>query len=185
MTPNGPKIREAILHVIRTSDLKQTRVTQFEIAKSLFLADRAHLNRYGRPITFDKYVAMNNGPVPSFAYNVLKQEHGAYRDAGITKPLWQHEPIGGGKCEYYGASRDASDEILSPTDFEELANGLQTVQKLGITGTWKLVHQDPAYLEAWPKGAGGNSSYPMKYALLFDKPNEELAEELKFISAHA
>ena len=184
MTPNCPKIREAILHIIRESDRKNTRVTRFEIAKSLFFADRSHLNRYGRPVTFDKYVAMKDGPVPSFAYNILKHERGAARDAGITEPLWQEESIGGGKYHYYGAIRDASDEVLSPTDFEELASGLQRVQKLGVTETWKLVHKDPAYLQAWPKDASSNSSFPMKYALLFDKPNEELAEELKFISAH-
>ena len=73
MIPNGPKVWEAILHVIREADRRNIRVTQFEILKTLFLADRAHLNRYGRPITFDEYVAMQDGPVPSLAYDVLKE----------------------------------------------------------------------------------------------------------------
>src|SRR6266498_1480167 len=44
--PDKERILEAILFLIgRTSGL-----SQHEIVKSLFLADRAHLNTYGRPI---------------------------------------------------------------------------------------------------------------------------------------
>jgi hypothetical protein len=40
-------------------------LTQCQIVKSIFLADEQHLNTYGRPVTFDNYVAMPRGPVPS------------------------------------------------------------------------------------------------------------------------
>ena len=38
----------------------------------LLFADKKHLERYGRFITGDTYSAMENGPVPSFAYDVVK-----------------------------------------------------------------------------------------------------------------
>jgi len=183
MTPNGPKIREALLHVIREADRRDIRVTQFEILKTLFIADRAHLNRYGRPITFDEYVAMPDGPVPSLAYDVLKEALGAFAEAGIAEPLWQVEPAGEKKNHYFGATRDASDEVLSESDIEELSEALALVKKWGYAGTWNRTHQDPAYKDAWAK-RGDAKQYPMDYKLFFDKPDERQAEELKFIAAH-
>ena len=55
------------------------QITQYDIVKSLFLADKAHLNRYGRPITFDNYFAMKDGPVPNLAYNLLKRDNYSLR----------------------------------------------------------------------------------------------------------
>jgi uncharacterized phage-associated protein len=40
-------------------------ITPFFVAKVFFLAEKWHLNRFGRPIIGDTYVAMQNGPVPS------------------------------------------------------------------------------------------------------------------------
>ncbi len=42
------------------------------IFKIMYFADKAHLERYGRFICGDSYVAMRNGPVPSVTYDMLK-----------------------------------------------------------------------------------------------------------------
>lgn len=76
--PDKDRILEAILFLIGRS----SSLSQYEIVKSLFLADRTHLNTYGRPITFDNYVAMEHGPVPSLAYDALKP---SYNFAGTFK----------------------------------------------------------------------------------------------------
>ncbi len=47
-------------------------LTTYKLCKLLFLADKYHLVRYGRPITGDIYVAMEDGPVPSAVYDLLK-----------------------------------------------------------------------------------------------------------------
>ncbi len=46
--------------------------TFHDIAKLLYLADRLHLQRYGRLICGDDYVAMKHGPVASGIYDMLK-----------------------------------------------------------------------------------------------------------------
>jgi uncharacterized phage-associated protein len=185
MIPNGPKVREALLHVIREADRRNIRITQFEILKTLFLADRAHLNRYGRPITFDEYVAMQDGPVPSLAYDVLKEALAAWKEAEITEPLWTVQPSKRLKNFYHCAMREASDKVLSDSDLEELSAALTLVRKLGYKGTWDATHSDPAYIDAWAKKREGMHQHQMEYALLYDDGrNENAARELKFISEH-
>lgn len=48
-------------------------LTMHKLAKILYFADKAHLERYGRLITGDQYVAMENGPVPSATYSLVKE----------------------------------------------------------------------------------------------------------------
>ncbi len=57
-----------------------------KVFKILYFAERKHLSRYGSLITENEYVAMNNGPVPSMAYDILKSLRGSglmvkYRDS--------------------------------------------------------------------------------------------------------
>lgn len=46
------------------------------ILKSLWLAERKHLEKYGNMITGDSYIAMSHGPVPSLAYDIVKDARG-------------------------------------------------------------------------------------------------------------
>lgn len=52
------------------------RMSYFKLIKLLYLAERRSLQRYGRPICGDDYVAMNHGPVMSIIYNLIKEEPG-------------------------------------------------------------------------------------------------------------
>ena len=58
-----------IAHRVRTPTLHV-------ISKVLYHADKAHLGRYGRPISGDRYVAMKHGPVPSATYDIFKTLRG-------------------------------------------------------------------------------------------------------------
>ena len=44
----------------------------YTILKMVYLADRLHLERYGRPITGDKFIAMKEGACPSKIYDSMK-----------------------------------------------------------------------------------------------------------------
>jgi len=48
-------------------------LTTLKALKLIYLADRAHLLEYGAPILGDWYAHMDHGPVPSKAYDLLKQ----------------------------------------------------------------------------------------------------------------
>jgi uncharacterized phage-associated protein len=48
-------------------------LTILKAAKLLYLADRNHFLRHGRPITGDRYIAMDLGPVPEGAYQLISR----------------------------------------------------------------------------------------------------------------
>ncbi len=69
---NETKTINAVLYIV--SKLK--RRDFHKIFKILYFSDREHLNEYGRPITGDKYIAMNDGPVPTNLYDIFKSVRG-------------------------------------------------------------------------------------------------------------
>ena len=183
-TRSALKVREAILHVLNLADAAACEVTQLDIIKTLFLADKAHLNDYGRPVTFDKYVAMQNGPVASLAYDILKGRKEDLSKAGIVDPLWSviSSDKSGAKV-YYAPVRPASQDILSQSDLEALTEAFDQFCKLGRSAILDLVHRDPAWLDAWA-GRGEAKQAPIRLSLMFNPPDEERAQQVKYIAAH-
>ncbi|WEK18859.1 MAG: Panacea domain-containing protein [Candidatus Pedobacter colombiensis] len=64
------KAINAVLYIIN----RLGPVKYHKLSKILYFAEQEHLKLYGRPITGDQYVAMEYGPVPSYAYDVFKYE---------------------------------------------------------------------------------------------------------------
>ena len=48
----------------------------YHVLKIMYFADKEHLEKYARFICNDTYIAMNNGPVPSGAYDIIKHVRG-------------------------------------------------------------------------------------------------------------
>ena len=183
MTPNAPRIMAAIAYIIYEGGRRRNAITQYDIVKTLFLADRASLNKYGRPVTFDNYVAMKDGPVPSLAYNFLKADKPSLAKHHVT-PAWHREAQPGTKAMLFTIDKaDVETDALAPSDLDELATALTVVKALGFGQVRRLTHEDPAYVDAW-RDEGPKQSYDMSYSLLFDTPNEEMAKELSFLSKH-
>lgn len=78
---NSKKAVEAVLFVACSVDDPSFH----RISKLLYFADKIHLERYGRLICGDDYVAMRHGPVPSRVYDMLKAV------AGRGESLWADE----------------------------------------------------------------------------------------------
>ena len=62
------KALEAILFIAKSLH----NPTFHSISKMLYLSDKLHLQEYGRLICGDRYIAMDNGPVPSAIYDMMK-----------------------------------------------------------------------------------------------------------------
>lgn len=178
MKPNVDRILAALFHVIKEAHERKRIVTQYELVKTLFLADRSHLNEWGRPITFDNYTAMQHGPVPSLAYDLLKANVKTLHDHNISQLPWKTVDSDGNKKYFLPPDEALSEETyLSQSDIEALDDALGMVLRLGFGQIRRLTHEDRAYLEAWRED-GGKAAYDMKLGLLFDEPNFEQAEIL-------
>ena len=188
LRPNVDKIVASISYLVRTASASGLQITQYDIVKSLFLADKAHLNKYGRPITFDNYSAMKDGPVPSLSYNFLKRDQFCMKRLGIKDFPWSSEaaPRISENAEVFSPKEGVStkEDSLSESDIEELQVALLKVEQLGFKQVRKLTHDDPAYLEAWQENADVRS-FPMSLSLLFEKANEEEARNIEFLSKHS
>ncbi len=182
LRPNLQKILAAITHVIATAEKQQLPIKQYDILKTLFIADKSHLNVYGRPITFDNYYAMRAGPVPSLAYELLKENKRVLKNKNIPHLPWDRT-LHGGRYYYSRPNIVQFHDVLSDSDKLALSNAWNVIQSLTFKQIRALTHNDPAYIEAWDESGTGRS-YKMSYGMFFDSPDFEKAETIEFLSKH-
>jgi hypothetical protein len=184
--PNFKKILETILFIIERWPNKPGP-TQYEIVKSVFVADLNHTNKYGRPITFDNYSALEFGPVPENTYDIIKPRYRWFRrNLGIDAPLWDTAPAAGisrRAMNYFDVKRNPNLKVLSQSDVECLNEAMSTVKELGFVGVRDWTHEHPAYKDAWTR-RGEKDSSPMYFEQLIDDEDEELMHDLVHASKY-
>lgn len=79
--------REKTIEVIKYIAQHAPNPDIYWVGKILYFADKLHLQKYGRLICGDDYVAMKHGPVPSGTYNLLREA----RDFNAI-PEWHPAP---------------------------------------------------------------------------------------------
>lgn len=185
LRPDVWKIIEAISFIISEAARRNETVTQYDIVKTLFIADKAHLNKFGRPITFDNYVAMKDGPVPSLSYSFLKEDKAALAKHHIDKLPWIKEPDANNprKNYFFIHKYERNDDVLSVSDFKALEDALTTIKSLTFQQIKTLTHDDHAYEEAW-RDEDRRKAFKMSLGMLFDAPDYEAAEIIEFASKH-
>src|SRR5947209_20462172 len=77
--------RRATEAAARFLKLRGGRMSYLKLIKLLYLLDREALLRWGRPVTTDRYVSMDNGPVVSRIYDLIREEPPPGAD-----PVWRH-----------------------------------------------------------------------------------------------
>jgi len=94
-----------------------------KICKVLYFADQAHLSRYGRSITGDRYIAMNYGPVPSNVEDMFKAVRGISYFSDCAEDLKAYFSF---KNKYFLVPLQAADlDYLSESDVECLNAALE------------------------------------------------------------
>ncbi|TIW05685.1 MAG: DUF4065 domain-containing protein, partial [Mesorhizobium sp.] len=180
LKPNIDRVIAAVAYAIHVAERMGSKFTQYDVVKSIFLADRSHLNQFGRLISSDKYVAMKHGPVPSTAYNLLKHDETTVRRYRLEHLPWRSDEIGEGKRHYHSADVRFIDEVLAPSDKMAIEDAVSVIRSLSFSQVRKLTHEDPAYIDAWEDDGG--KQFPMSLGMLFDAPNFERARELSEMS---
>ncbi|RBP52990.1 Panacea domain-containing protein [Arenicella xantha] len=83
----------------------------YNVLKVFYLADKLHMERYGRFIFDDTYSAMQRGPVPSAAYDLIKAIK-----AGSELPLSIESPVRFVEEHVLRAEREADEDLFSGSD---------------------------------------------------------------------
>lgn len=126
--------------------VEKTGATMYSIMKMMYLADKIHLERYGRFIAGDNYVAMSQGPVPSCTYNMIKHVRGE----ALMRPGDERA------CAYFSYAPDHQIALRQPPDVDELSNSdVQCLEEVATiyrkVGPWAVrdLSHDDAWESAW------------------------------------
>ena len=148
-------------------------INRLKLMKLLWLADRIHLNRYGRTILRDQYYAMPHGPVPSKTMDISEEQHDNIFDVE----------------NYEITAEDKFDpKCFSQSDLDILEEVWDVYGNLNQYQLEDFSHLFPEWERFKDELNNPKESYsfPMKMVDFFDKPkdadfpvNEEMSELAK------
>lgn len=169
------KAIEAIVYLASDSE-RVTNFDKYKAAKLLFLADKFHLVRHGRPIVGDTYWAIKHGPTPGQTLNmidaVLDAEAKSPSEIQLSSLLVIDRKY---KYPRMSAKNTATVECLSRSDLEALnhvmaLHGHKTFDELKM-----LTHKMVAYDKAWSTKPKTSQRAEMSYDDFFEEDSDALA----------
>jgi uncharacterized phage-associated protein len=156
-------------------------ITPFYIAKIFYFADKEHMVDWGRPICGDVYIAMENGPVPSNIYDLIKREQ--FLDDDIVEEFDRRIRKNDRALH---SKTDFNAVALSPSDMEYLRAAERVYGHMSFSMLRDLVHRERAWLEAWESSIA--RATPMKMDLMIGDDVEhrnELIKEIRWKATYA
>lgn len=132
----------AVAHLV-----EKTGASMYPVMKMLYLADKMHLERYGRFISGDSYAAMEQGPVPSRTYNMVKHVRGGELRCAEDAKALQFFDYHLDTHQIIVRERPDPDE-LSDSDIECLDEICQIYQRAGKWAVRDMSHDD-AWRKVW------------------------------------
>jgi uncharacterized phage-associated protein len=119
-----------------------------KICKLIFLADKHHLVRFGRPVTGDRICAMPDGPVPSNILNILNAflndpsdpSLAPLNDAVSVNRIYRHP--------HFHATNFTLGEFLSESDLESLDAIVKAFGDWSFSRLRAITHEMTAYKNA-------------------------------------
>ncbi len=150
---NEKKALEALLYLAEKSG---GGINVYNALKSLFEADKIHLNRFARPVTGDQYIKMHLGTVPSLVYDYIKGDELALASIEGPRPFKMEN-------HYINADRPADKAHLSKSDLAALDEGLLKYGKLSFSEVRELNHKERCWIES-------DLNQPIPFEKMIDNP---------------
>jgi uncharacterized phage-associated protein len=158
--------RRATEAAARLLKLRGGRMKYLKLIKLLYFLDREALLRWGRPVTTDRYVSMDNGPVVSRIYELILDE-----PAPGTQSVWR---------SYISAPANWDVQLMREPETEELSRAEEALIEeiflnYGKKNRWELVNLSHQFPE-WRNPEG--SALPISYEDILragNKSEEEIA----------
>lgn len=184
--PKFDKIVELLLYMAEV----RPNADHYQAVKFLYLADREHLNRYGRPITFETYYALPYGPVATHALNMLKGDRHALHEAGIDKLPIKLKKLD--KVIYLQApEREVNYDVFSKSDLKVFNEIIKKFGSKSFGQLFDITHSHLAYKNAWQR-RGSSKSVPMRYEDMLSGRHisaagfvkEDVVADLEVVASH-
>ena len=162
--------KKAIAAIRFLAECEVPDLTKEKANKLIFLADKAHLVRFARPITGSTYAALPHGPVPSQIDNLL-DELEADQISSANAQLLASEVCLDRRFRYprlvaRGTTQTAIEQ-LSPSDISVFREILKRFSGMDFSQLRAITHEMPAYERAW-ESRTGNRGW-MKFEDLFEE----------------
>jgi len=131
------------------------RISRMRLLKLLYIADRESIRETGEPITGDRVVAMQHGPVLSQVYDCIKGEC-------PRLPEW----------EEFFQSKGRDVEMVKPVPVDELSRyEIETLQKVSRERQdrqdWDVAEETHRFAE-WEGCTPGMSSVPIPFRAILE-----------------
>ncbi|UCI17036.1 SocA family protein [Mesorhizobium sp. B2-1-8] len=149
-------------------------IGRFHASKALYFAELDHLHHYGRPVFGDRYIAMDNGPVPSFAYDALKGTVGPDDRALIEGAFVVDNQ---GTYPKYKAGREPNLGLFSKSDIECLDKAIEHVKGRSFGSISDETHQHTGWKKA-------NLNAPIAVDDMLDGASSEIVESAEEFAAY-
>ena len=139
---------------------KDGKINKMKAIKLIFLADRLHLRKYGRPIIGDMYWAMKLGPVGSLTKNVaelssISEDALAYAKKYI-KPIDERKQI-------FASLRQEDLSVFSKTDLECIESVYNKFSDKDQFELAEITHEFPEWIKHKKKLESGKKRVRMNY----------------------
>lgn len=160
MNRGQKKSIQAISYLANKSERRT--INKLKLVKLLWIADKYHLIKYGRPILKDRYCAMKFGPVQTEMLDLLKKENIDYINENLIKHQYSLTAI-----------KEPETLLFSESDLEVLD---LVWERFGLIDNFALAELSHYYPE-WRKfeddikNPNKPSSYDMNWEDFFNLPN--------------
>jgi uncharacterized phage-associated protein len=153
-------------------------MTKYKICKLVFLADKYHLVQYGRPITGDRFNAIEHGPIPSQTLDMLNKLISNPDDPEVAE-LARHVTLDRTfRYPRFRANLMNFEEILSPSDMDALSVIATEHGKKDFDELKALTHETVAYKNAW-ENRGGSNNPEMNFEDFFEQDADAIQGALE------
>lgn len=150
---------------------------KYKVCKLIFLTDKYHLVKYGRPITGDNYCALPYGPVPSALLNLIDgviaaPQFPVPQVASLAEALELDRQYANPRFKAITAF-DATQ--LSQSDLMALEHVIADFGQMGFAELKSITHEMVAYKKAWAGRPTGYNAGEMNFEDFFEEDSDAVA----------
>jgi uncharacterized phage-associated protein len=141
----------ALAAIVYVASKNPKNLDVYKMCKLIFLGDKLHLVRFGRPITGDDMRAMDYGPVPSVVYDWMKDLVAGNGEDERVRMLSDHLAIDTRyEHPHFSCSKPIDfEDYLSRSDIDALDEIVTLHGAKGFEELKVLTHAMPSWKNAW------------------------------------